>query len=144
MGLDYEERPFTAARRGWHDKCITHCQSRPTSTCTYALTARHPICSSANKRHTGNAGGPRMRSGGQPAIFLNKPAGQELTEELSCNVLVPSCVTVFVHGRIKITGNSTEATALGRANKSPEALLRIEATQMRDQIRGQSRNCRNQ
>lgn len=66
-----------------------------------------------------------MRSGGQPDhIFLNKPAGKELTEELGCNVLVSSWITVFVHGRMKITGNSTKATA----NSIPEALLRIEAT----------------
>lgn len=43
-------------------------------------------------------------------------------------MLVSSWITAFVHGRIKITGNSTKATALGRANNSPEAPLRIEAT----------------
>lgn len=42
-------------------------------------------------------------------------------------MLVSSRITVFVHGRIKSTGNSSAATALGRAN-SPEAPLRIEAT----------------
>lgn len=33
---------------------------------------------------------------------------------------------MFVHGRIKISGNPSNATAVGRAN-TPEAPLRIEA-----------------